>query len=190
MRPELKGGTLAGLGYALMTDGETLVELKPVVVADAALIFDSWGRRRENFTHLTVRAFDEVSDAHRYIADLLSSRESMAFHIVAPSEGVVGIVKASVLGHRAQVGYVIDKTFWGRGFATAAVQRLLPRLVAKRTLSRIWATCALDNHASARVLEKAGFVREAVLKNWVVYPAQGGRAFDNYSYVLLRNDTG
>jgi RimJ/RimL family protein N-acetyltransferase len=43
----------------------------------------------------------------------------------------------------------------------------------------------LDNLASARVLEKAGFVREAILKNWVIYPAQGGHAFDNYSYVLL-----
>lgn len=173
-----------------MTDGEPLVELKPVALTDAALIFDSWGRRPENFTYLTARAFEGLSDAERYIANLFPNGESLAFHIVAQNEGVIGIVKASVLGHRAQVGYVIDKTFWGRGFATAAVQRLLPRLEATCTLSRIWATCALDNPASARVLEKAGFVREAILKNWVTYPAQGGRAFDNYSYVLLPRDAG
>jgi RimJ/RimL family protein N-acetyltransferase len=40
------------------------------------------------------------------------------------------------------------------------------------------------------VLEKCGFEREGVLKNWVVYPAQGGRAFDNYSYVKLPRRAG
>jgi RimJ/RimL family protein N-acetyltransferase len=173
-----------------MTDGESWVELKPVVLADAALVFDSWGSRPENFAYLTARVFEDVTDAQRYIGDLFASRGSVAFHVLAPREGVVGIVKASVLGHRAQVGYVIDHKFWGRGFASAAVQQLLRRLEADPTLSRIWATCALDNVASARVLEKTGFVREAILKNWVIYPAQGRRAFDNYSYVLLPRGAG
>ena len=168
-----------------MTERETLVELKPVVIADAALIFESWGRRPENFTHLTAHVFANVSDAQRYIADLFPTPQSLAFHIVTPTEGVVGIAKASVVGHRAQVGYVVDKTVWGRGFATSALRQLVATLEATPTLSRIWATCALDNPGSARVLEKTGFVREAILKNWVTYPAQGGRAFDNYSYVRL-----
>ena len=84
-----------------------------------------------------------------------------------------------------EVGYVVDKQFWGRGLATAALRQLVGLLEAIPTLSRIWATCALDNPASARVLEKSGFVREAILKKWATYPAQGGGAFDNYSYVRL-----
>jgi len=171
-------------------DSETLVKLKPVVLGDAALILDSWGRRPQNFTYLTARVFDGLRDAERYIADLFPNQESMAFHVVAQSEAVVGIVKATILGHRAQVGYVIDQAFWGQGFATAAVQALLAKLEAYPSLSRIWATCALDNAASARVLEKSGFEREAVLKNWVTYPAQGGRPFDNYSYVRLPSAAG
>jgi [ribosomal protein S5]-alanine N-acetyltransferase len=171
-----------------MTDGENLVELKPVVLTDAALIFESWGRRPENFTYLTAQVFASVSDAQRYIADLFSTRQSMAFHIVTPIEGVVGLIKASVAGHRARVGYVLDKRVWGRGFATSALRQLVVALEATSTLSRIWATCALDNPASARVLEKTGFVREAILKNWVTYPAQGGSAFDNYSYVRVPRD--
>lgn len=168
-----------------MADENALVELKRVVLDDAAGIFESWGRRSENFTYLTARVFSDVGDARRYIEALFPNAESMAFHVVAAGEGIVGIVKASIDGHRAQVGYVIDQPFWGRGFATAAVKQLVAGLEATPTLSRIWATCALDNPGSARVLEKAGFVREAILKNWVTYPAQGGRAFDNYSYVRL-----
>jgi ribosomal-protein-alanine N-acetyltransferase len=168
-----------------MAEADALVELKPVVPADAALILESWGRRRENFTCLTAQVFADIDDVEHYIAGLFPTRESLAFHIVEPSEGVVGIVKASIVGHRAQVGYVVDRAFWGRGLATSAVRRLVAMLEATPPVSRIWATCALNNPASARVLEKCGFTFEAVLKNWVIYPAQGGRAFDNYSYVRL-----
>jgi RimJ/RimL family protein N-acetyltransferase len=173
-----------------MTEGDTLVELRPVEPADAPLILASWGRRPENFTYLTATVFGGVSDAQSYINGLFPTRESLAFHIVEPGDGVVGIVKASVVGHRAQVGYVVDRNFWGRGFATAALRRLVVMLEATSVIARIWATCALGNLASVRVLEKSGFTREAVLKKWVTYPAQGGRAFDNYSYVRLPGDAG
>ena len=93
--------------------------------------------------------------------------------------------KAIVTEHRAQVGYVVHEPFRGRGFATRAVEALVERLEAIPSISRIWATCALDNPASTRVLEKCGFQREGILKNWVVYPALGDRAADNYSYVRV-----
>ena len=186
----LKPGTLPNLSTVLTTDGNMLVALKPVVAADAPLIFETWGRRPENFTYLTAKVFATVRDAQDYITGLFPTPESVAFHIVEPREGVVGIVKAAVVGHRAQVGYVVDKDFWGRGFATHALRQLVVSLEATATLSRIWATCALDNLASARVLEKSGFVREAILKRWVTYPAQGGRAFDNYSYLRLSREVG
>jgi [ribosomal protein S5]-alanine N-acetyltransferase len=174
-----------------MTDGgDALVGLKPVGLADAPIIFEGWGRNAENFTHLTARVFAEVSDARAYIAGLFPTPESRAFHILEPGGNVVGIVKAAVLGHRAQVGYVVGKPFWGRGFATSAVQQVVALLEASPTVSRIWATCALDNPASARVLEKNGFQREAILKKWVTYPARGGVAYDNYSYVRLPGAAG
>jgi len=169
---------------------ETLVQLKRVGLDDAPIVFDSWGRRPENFTYLTARVFAELGDAQAYVAGLFQTPESLAFHIVEPGGNVIGIVKASVQGHRAQVGYVVDKPYSGKGFATDAVRQVVAVLEATRTISRIWATCALNNAASARVLEKAGFTREAILKNWVIYPAQGGRAFDNYSYVRLPSAAG
>lgn len=164
---------------------ETLVELRPVVLADAALIWEAWGQRAENFTYLTAPVFARVDDARHYVAALFHTPESVAFHVVDPHGAVVGLIKAGITGHRAQVGYVIDQACWGRGFATDAVRQIVALLEKRPTISRIWATCALENVASTRVLEKAGFTREAVLKNWVTYPAQGNQAFDNYSYVRL-----
>jgi [ribosomal protein S5]-alanine N-acetyltransferase len=162
-----------------------VIELKPVQPTDGELIFGAWGSHPENFAYLTARVFSDVADADRYVAELFSTPESFAFHIVEPAGGIVGIVKAAVSGHRAQIGYVVHQPFWGRGFATAAVQRVTEMVEALPQISRVWATCALENPASVRVLEKCGYEREAILKNWVIYPAQGRRAFDNYSYVKL-----
>jgi len=162
-----------------------VVELKPVEHGDANTIFDAWGRHSENFGYLTASVFSDVGDAQRYIASILPTPESKAFHIVVPTEGVIGIVKATIVGHRAQIGYVVHRPFCGRGFATAAVREVTQMVEAMPAVSRVWATCALDNPASARVLEKCGFKLEAILKNWVTYPAQGGRAFDNCSYVRI-----
>lgn len=162
-----------------------MIDLKPVVATDAQLIFDAWGRYPQNFARLTTRVFTEVGDADRYLRTLFATPASMAFHIVESAGSVVGIVKAIIVEHRAQVGYVVHEPFRGRGFATRAVEALVGRLEADPRIGRIWATCALDNPASTRVLEKCGFQREGVLKFWVVYPALGDRATDNYSYVKI-----
>ncbi len=163
-----------------------MIDLKPVTRADAAIIFAAWGRYPENFDRLTARVFGSVADADRYLADLFSSPANVAFHIVHHDGTVVGIVKVIVTGHRAQIGYVVHAPFSGRGIATEAVGRVVSILEAMPAIGRIWATCALDNPASARVLEKCGFECEAILKTWVIYPACGNQAADNYSYVKLR----
>ena len=170
--------------------GTGVIELKPVDLADAEIIFRAWGRHPENFAYLTARVFSSVSDAQRYLKDLFPTPESRAFHIVDPANGEIGIVKATINEPRAQIGYVVHKPFWGQGVATSAVRQVTEIIETLPNISRIWATCAIQNPASERVLEKCGFQREAVLKNWVIYPAQGNRPFDNYSYVKIPKSAG
>ena len=47
-----------------------MIELKPVCVSDAELIFESWGRYPQNFARLTARVFMNVGDAERYLSSL------------------------------------------------------------------------------------------------------------------------
>lgn len=56
---------------------------------------------------------------------------------------------------KREVGYWIDRTFWGRGVATRALAALLD-IEPERPLH---AEVAGRNHGSQRVLEKCGFVR-------------------------------
>ena len=51
---------------------------------------------------------------------------------------------------------------------------------------RIGAVCDTENLASARVMEKAGLVREGVLRRWLIHPNVGSEPRDCFSYALTR----
>ncbi|OCC24965.1 hypothetical protein MB02_05860 [Croceicoccus estronivorus] len=71
----------------------------------------------------------------------------------APVIGCIGLDKRTA---GIELGYWIARKHWGRGYATEAGQALM---AAARALGhrRIHAGHAMDNNASARVLEKLGF---------------------------------
>ena len=66
--------------------------------------------------------------------------------------------------HSAIVGYGIKKEFRGRGLATKAVIEITKYGFEKLKLKRISGMCRTHNKASQRVLEKAGYKLEGVLR--------------------------
>jgi [ribosomal protein S5]-alanine N-acetyltransferase len=84
-----------------------------------------------------------------------------------------------------QIGYVLARPYWGRGLATELVQALIAFGFRELGAEKIWAPVDAANGASARVLEKAGFTLEGVLRkdrtNW----AEGR---DTKIYGLLRSE--
>ncbi|KAJ0264740.1 Acyl-CoA N-acyltransferase [Hirschfeldia incana] len=68
---------------------------------------------------------------------------------------------------RADLGYAVAREFWGRGIATEAVRmaveqafEVFPEVV------RLQAVVEVENKASQKVLEKAGFEKEGLLKKY------------------------
>lgn len=162
------------------------ITLKEMSEFDAELVFKSWGHNSENFTYLSAPPQRSIEDAQHYIDGILNTGANLCSHIVLGGSRVVGLVKAKIDSHRALIGYVIDQEYWGRGIATTAVMEFLPAVKENSKIERIWATCAINNPGSSRVLEKCGFIREGVLRKWIVYPKQGKQPHDNYSYYLGR----
>lgn len=85
---------------------------------------------------------------------------------------------------QAMVGYGVAAGYRGRGFATRAVRLLAGWAFTATPLARLVAGTAVENVASQRVLEKAGFTREAVLRG--LLPAADGTRVDDVQWVLLR----
>jgi RimJ/RimL family protein N-acetyltransferase len=79
--------------------------------------------------------------------------------------GGIGFTLGSdVERHSAEVGYWLGEGFWGRGIATAALHEATRWAIATFNLFRVFAVPFSDNLGSIRVLEKAGFVREGVMR--------------------------
>jgi len=100
---------------------------------------------------------------------------------------LVGMADARVDAYMLNVSYVIGRRFWNRGYATEAVQALCDWAAGEPEVARLWAVCAADNPASARVLEKAGLVREGTLPRWAVLPNLGGELRDFVCYARACN---
>jgi [ribosomal protein S5]-alanine N-acetyltransferase len=88
--------------------------------------------------------------------------------------------------HRsASLGYCLDEAAWGRGYATEAARALLQWAFDALDLNRVQAEADTRNLASARVLEKLGFVREGTLREDCVVD---GDVSDSWVYGLIRRE--
>lgn len=97
-----------------------------------------------------------------------------------------GRISVSDARHREGfIGYVLNRGFWGQGYATELAQALLAYGFDKLGLHRIYATCDIDNMASAHVLEKIGMRREGVLRE---YRLQGENWRDQFLYAVLDHE--
>jgi len=87
----------------------------------------------------------------------------------------------------AEIGYWLGKPYWGRGLATAAVRSLTQFAFEHLGLARVFALPFEENLASVRVLEKAGFIREGVLRNAAI---KEGRVRNMFMYAAVPGDLG
>ncbi|BBH66256.1 hypothetical protein ACTI_29410 [Actinoplanes sp. OR16] len=87
---------------------------------------------------------------------------------------------------QAMIGYSMLPAYRGRGFATRAAQLVALWAFAETDIARLIAGAAPENIGSQRVLEKAGFRREAFLRSRL--PGPGGTRIDDVQYVLLAGD--
>jgi ribosomal-protein-alanine N-acetyltransferase len=85
----------------------------------------------------------------------------------------------------AALGYCLAEEAWGHGFATEGAGALLTWAYETLDLNRVQAEADTRNLASARVLEKLGFVREGTLREDCVV---NGEVSDSWVFGLLERE--
>ncbi|KUO02586.1 GNAT family N-acetyltransferase [Streptomyces caeruleatus] len=85
----------------------------------------------------------------------------------------------------ASLGYCFGDAAWGHGYATEAARALLRWAFDTLDLNRVQAETDTRNVASARVLEKLGFLREGTLREDCVV---SGEVSDSWVYGLIRRE--
>lgn len=85
----------------------------------------------------------------------------------------------------AEIGYWIGEPYWGKGYATEVVKLLLNVAFEELNLSRVYAHIFEFNKGSMRVLEKAGFHKEAIIKSSII---KEGKIFDEHLYSIRKDE--
>ncbi len=82
----------------------------------------------------------------------------------------------------AEIGYVLNRSYWGRGIATEAMHAVLRFLFETKSIHRIEARHAVQNESSGRVLQKLGMRLEGTLQDKYFFK---GRYWTVRQYAIL-----
>jgi RimJ/RimL family protein N-acetyltransferase len=110
--------------------------------------------------------------------------------IVESPDGDVGWINLTMVSREhsiATIGYAIGEDFRDKGYATSAIRKLQRIAFAKDglDLDRLEAVAAVENVASRKVLERAGFRLEGIARGYLIV---NGERLDHARYGLLRAD--
>jgi ribosomal-protein-alanine N-acetyltransferase len=98
-----------------------------------------------------------------------SDDTKLAIDVDGEAVGGIGvIVGCDVERFSAEVGYWLGEPFWGRGIVTEALNLFSEDVFERLNLLRLFAVASAANVASARVLEKAGYEKEGVMRSAAV----------------------
>jgi [ribosomal protein S5]-alanine N-acetyltransferase len=143
--------------------------------------YETWGPNSVEQTRDFVRRSIEASRSEpRTVFELAVTERANGALI-----GGCGIRVRDSIHREGDLGYTLGAGWWGRGLGTETARALVRFGFDRLGLHRIWATCHVENRASARVLEKAGMRLEGTLRK---HRLQRGEWRDSFLYAVLETD--
>ena len=125
------------------------------------------------------------ADAFLKFATSADPATNLAIEVASEPVGGIGFVPGTdVERFSAEVGYWLSESHWGNGIATEALMLVTDYAFTHLNMLRLFALPFADNEPSVRVLEKAGYVREGVLRSSSV---KFGKPRDQFLYARVND---
>lgn len=109
-----------------------------------------------------------LQDARAFLKHAIASDDptNLAIEVDGAAVGAIGYVPGrDVERYSAEIGYWLGESMWGRGITTEALLLLTEYAFTRMNLLRMFALPFADNPGSVRVLEKAGYTREGLMRS-------------------------
>lgn len=172
--------------------------LRPINADDARPIFAGYARDPDVSRHLVWRPHVTIGETEAYVRVAMAATSSRTYVIVGQNDGDQnegGQNEGKVIGafdlrrpdrSRIEFGYVLARSCWGNGLMTEILTHVVDWALREPGVWRIGGVCDIDNPASARVMEKAGLLREGILRRWSLLPNIADEPRDCWSYAAVR----
>lgn len=175
-----------------MLESKRLI-LRRFKISDAEDMFNSWAKSEKATKYLTWKPYTDANETKKTIERWLAQPEEKGntWAIVYKDNGanrLVGSISTMNIFlniKQLEVGYVISPDYWGKGLMTEALSLVISHIFDTSDFNRIEAICDINNIGSRRVMEKAGMIKEGLLRQ-ASFSNQG--IVDVYLYSALRQD--
>lgn len=146
--------------------------LSPLAAADAPLVHPIMADP-DVMAHWDVAEIEDPDVVDQVLASQMAAMdEERAFYwamrLTADSTflGLCDLSDIDWRHHRAEVGFILGKDSWGRGYAYEAMQAVM-NFAVTQGIQRLWARTHVGNEASEKLLIKLGFEQEGYLRGHV-----------------------
>lgn len=146
--------------------------LSPLAAADAPLVHPIMADP-DVMAHWDVAEIEDPDVVDQVLASQMAAMdEERAFYwaMRLTADGTfLGLCDLSDIDwrhHRAEVGFILGKDSWGRGYAYEAMQAVM-NFAVTQGIQRLWARTHVGNEASEKLLIKLGFEQEGYLRGHV-----------------------
>jgi RimJ/RimL family protein N-acetyltransferase len=158
-----------------------LVNLNVLEKEDLPLLAD-WSNNPEIFSDFWFPQMSKTEWERRYD----SLRSGIKWFFIEKKDGMkIGTVFHFLNGDFMEIGYILVPNERKKGYGSEAIRIIVDYLFLSNELVRVQAITGVDNFASHRVLEKAGFTKEGIIRKSAFIR---GEWKDGCLYSILREE--
>uniref|UniRef100_A0A6P3Z124 uncharacterized protein LOC107407063 n=1 Tax=Ziziphus jujuba TaxID=326968 RepID=A0A6P3Z124_ZIZJJ len=166
---------------------QSRISLRPLQLSDID-DFMVWATDHKVARFCTWEPYNSKEEAINFIKDKVIPHPW--FRAICIDDRPIGAISVTANSGtdkcRGELGYVLGTKYWGKGIATQAVKLVIDAIFKEWPhLERLEAFVDVENVGSKRVLEKAGFQCEGVLRKYFILK---GKTRDMLIFSLLSTE--
>ena len=145
--------------------------LRRFKLGDAEQMYNNWGTDPLTNRYLSWELHKSIDETRniiqKWIEDYEQGRYKWVVELKETHEAIGSISATSIRKEdlNCEIGYCYGSKYWGNGYATEALRRVIDFFLNECNLHLVEACYISGNPASGRVMEKAGMKKETVLKD-------------------------
>jgi RimJ/RimL family protein N-acetyltransferase len=167
------------------------LKLRPIRHDDVHAFFEIWSdaETMRYFSFPIMTGIDQATDRMAHLLKTSADGKELVLAMDMLATGAVlghfALCRLNEQCRRTEINYCLNRKYWGSGYMAEAASALIAHAFDTLNLNRIEADIDARNLASARLLERLGFIREGLLRErWIV----ADEVSDSVIYGLLASD--